>query len=266
MGRRFQLTSFHLKLVAMAFMFVDHFGVMVLDPYLGTGSVAYLAARILGRIAFPLFAFMVVEAVQYTRNFNRYFLRLTSMAAIMGVSMYVLTEFFNIAIPAGNIFIELALGALLIYSLNTYDYRRFLFFIPLLYIPLANRLNLPNYLQPDYGDYGLVLMLGFYFAKRLSVSYGLPSWVPRNLSVGQWSAFALLAIHFVWILMLAIFTDLGIGSMGIQALATLAVPFLYLYRGELGYHARWFKFFSYAFYPLHFVVLYIINVIVGFII
>lgn len=265
MGRHFQLTSFHLKLVAMAFMVVDHFGVMVLGPYFGTGSAAYLIARIFGRIAFPLFAFMVVEAVQYTRNFKNYFLRLTAMAGVMGFSMFVLTEYFSIAIPAGNIFIELALGALLIYSLNHADYRRFLFFIPLLYLPVANRLNLPNYLQPDYGDYGLLLMLGFYFAKRLSVSYSLPSWIPRNLSSGQVGALALLIVHAVWLLLVALFTDAGFAGMGIQALAILAAPFLYFYRGTLGYHARWFKIFSYAFYPLHFIILYIMYLVVGWI-
>lgn len=43
-----------------------------------------------------------------------------------------------------------------------------------------------------------------------------------------------------------------------QGLAILALIPIWLYRGKQGYHAKWFQYFCYAFYPLHLLVLYII--------
>lgn len=43
-----------------------------------------------------------------------------------------------------------------------------------------------------------------------------------------------------------------------QGLALLALPIIWLYNGERGYHKKWWQYFCYAFYPLHMLVLYLV--------
>lgn len=67
------LTAFHLKLIALATMIVDHVGaVLVPVPFL----------RNIGRMAFPLYAFLIAEGCRHTRSRERYLLRLGLLALV----------------------------------------------------------------------------------------------------------------------------------------------------------------------------------------
>ena len=46
-----------------------------------------------------------------------------------------------------------------------------------------------------------------------------------------------------------------------QGFALLSLIFIWLYNGKQGYHAKWFKIFCYAFYPLHMLILYILTIV-----
>lgn len=72
------LTAFHLKLIALATMIVDHVGA-ALDFI---PRVSYNLMRSIGRIAFPLYAFLIAEGCRYTRSRERYLLRLGLLALI----------------------------------------------------------------------------------------------------------------------------------------------------------------------------------------
>lgn len=72
------LTAFHLKLIALATMIVDHVGAALdIIP-----RVPYNLMRSIGRIAFPLYAFLIAEGCRYTRSRERYLLRLGLLALI----------------------------------------------------------------------------------------------------------------------------------------------------------------------------------------
>ena len=47
----------------------------------------------------------------------------------------------------------------------------------------------------------------------------------------------------------------------IQSYACLALPILFLYNGKRGYNKKWFKYGCYLFFPLHFILLYLIKII-----
>lgn len=94
-GRRF-FSSGALKIIALTAMFIDHFAAVFLYNYIRTagesGNAAYLTinnlvvfyyiCRIVGRIAFPIYIFLLVEGLTHTRNQWKYALRMFVFAII----------------------------------------------------------------------------------------------------------------------------------------------------------------------------------------
>lgn len=72
------LTGFQLKIIALACMICDHIGAALLSP----PEIWYDGTRAVGRIAFPIFAFLIAEGCRYTRSRERYLLRLGIFALI----------------------------------------------------------------------------------------------------------------------------------------------------------------------------------------
>lgn len=62
------INAFHLKILAIVTMLIDHIG-MIFFPNV-------MLFRIVGRVAFIIFAFLLVEGTQHTGNFEKYLLRL----------------------------------------------------------------------------------------------------------------------------------------------------------------------------------------------
>lgn len=69
-----RLSSNALKLIAALTMLIDHIGVILLP------NVPIL--RVIGRIAFPIYAFMIAEGCAYTKNKLRYFLSVFLLGAV----------------------------------------------------------------------------------------------------------------------------------------------------------------------------------------
>ena len=72
--------GFVLKILAIVFMTVDHIGVFLHQKGL-SGDFATIL-RIFGRLAFPLFIFLLVEGIRHTRSIAKYFLRLGILAFV----------------------------------------------------------------------------------------------------------------------------------------------------------------------------------------
>jgi hypothetical protein len=69
-----QLNNFHIKLLAAIFMVIDHVGVVFFPNV--------LAFRMVGRLSFPLFAWLLTQGEQHTRNIERYLLRLVVLGIV----------------------------------------------------------------------------------------------------------------------------------------------------------------------------------------
>ena len=78
---KFGLTNNQLKIIAMISMLIDHVGV-VLFPKLKI-------LRIIGRLAFPIFAYMIAEGCQYTRNRFKYLLIIAGMGITYQVVYFI---------------------------------------------------------------------------------------------------------------------------------------------------------------------------------
>ena len=108
------LSSFWLKIIALLTMTIDHVGLAFdIEPF-----------RYIGRLALPLFCFMIAEGAIHTRSFKKYALRLGVMASVISLAILlseVVPVFKNNGLSMRNdgvIFIDLLLGAVAVYLLR----------------------------------------------------------------------------------------------------------------------------------------------------
>lgn len=98
----FGLSGSALKVIAMISMVIDHVALYLMEH----GIVLYETMRCIGRIAFPVFAFLIAEGFIHTRSRYRYFFTLLGFAVISEIPWYLL----NGADGTHNVMFTLALG------------------------------------------------------------------------------------------------------------------------------------------------------------
>ena len=76
------MNSFMLKLFAASFMVIDHIGVLFFPEN--------MMFRIIGRLSFPIFAFLIVEGFIYTRDIKKYILRVVTFGIISEIPFNML--------------------------------------------------------------------------------------------------------------------------------------------------------------------------------
>lgn len=138
------MNTFQVKLLAVILMVVDHMG------YFLWPSVGIL--RIVGRLSFPLFAFLIVKGYAYTSNYKKFFLRLFIFANIIQIPVFWMDIPFNI-------FYTLSFGLAFI---CIYDKDLKLSVKLLLYLGIGFLTLLIN---PDYSLYGVGLIVIIYVFK-----------------------------------------------------------------------------------------------------
>lgn len=173
-----------LKLIAIISMIIDHIG-YVFYP----GIVEF---RIIGRIAFPIFAYQIALGYCHTRDLKKYKFRLLIFAMVSQIP-YILV------FPTGlNIFFNLLLA---VYAIEFYDKNRFFGLGGLLiYTYLVGKVILFG-----YGIYGILLSLIFYiYSKKpiqLSLSFLLLTfsyWLYYNNFIQTYALLALPIILINW--------------------------------------------------------------------
>ena len=282
------LSSFWLKIIALVTMTIDHIGLTFnIDPL-----------RYIGRLALPLFCFMIAEGVIHTHNFKKYTLRLGIMASAISI-IVVLTD----VVPlirnnggsmkdAGVIFLDLLLGAVAVFCLKQKKwYIKLLTLLPLAYGVTSYIVSchdmcgcqgeilwFPYFLRTQYGWFGITLVIAFYFAHllgRLFVkSFSAQSGTDPNLYKD--SNLERNAINIIGVLCLAIFSVILYFSESfisaniyympyamtdIQIYAIISGAFILLYNGRRGYNRKWFQYGCYLYYPLHLAIIVLIFVI-----
>ena len=276
------LSSFWIKIIALVTMTIDHIGFMLPEGGL------YTAFRIIGRIAFPLFAFMIAEGAIHTKSFSKYALRLGIMASAISLGL-IINEILLID-PSlreqGNIFIDLLLGAFAIYLLRQDKwYIKVLAILPILFSVYSfigssfeacgchgKILWCPFFLRTQYGWFGVLLIVLYYLAHyctKLFVSY-LSSLSGMPLESYKDSNFERIALNIFSVIMLVITSTLlyVVGTLmpsnyvgwmqDIQFYAIIAGAFILLYNGRRGYNKKWFQYGSYLYYPVHLLVIYLV--------
>ncbi len=219
-----------LKFIAAIAMVIDHIGMLILP------EIRFF--RIIGRIAFPIFAYMIAEGCRYTRNKLRYFLSVFILGAACQ-AVYIIYE--NDMYM--NILITFSLSIMMIFALQGFKMAVFgrastlkKCSAALLLLLSISASYIPNrYLEIDYGFTGSVIAL-------LSSLPQMPENAPKGLKKLDKAPISVLLMGIGLI-------PLGIIMGGTQPYALLALPLLLLYNGKRGKLKT--KYFFYIFYPAH---------------
>ena len=220
-----KLSSTALKLLACGFMLCDHVGVRLLPEI--------MLLRIIGRLAFPLFAFFIGEGCRYTSNRLKHFLCIFALGAVCE-SVYII----YMGSWYGNTLLTFSLSTLLIYLMQWSRVKEELSGYCLFGAAIVGTAVLMNYVNFDYGFFGVILPLfAAYPGDRRGEN---PPLSPAPLS-GKNKVF----LFAVGIMLTAIGNPLGMR----QFFALLTVPLLAAYSGKAGKIKL--KYFFYIFYPVH---------------
>ncbi len=237
------LSANAIKIIAVISMIIDHIG-YTLYPQIKLFHV-------IGRLAFPLFAYFIAEGCKYTKNKLKHFMLIVSLGVLFQ-SVYYL--FVGGSEPL-NIFITFSLSILLIYTLdevkNTFFEAKKVFVLTAL-IFLAMTFFIFVICQKfkiDYGFFGVMLPV------LISATYSPTSKFAKKFKRVDTDTVRLI-VFTLGILLLAL--SLKFASNIIFALT--AVPVIALYNGKRGKYNL--KYFFYITYPLHMVVIYFIAQII----
>ncbi len=127
-NKRFEITGNGLKLIAMITMLIDHLAYGLYQKAATAHDWAapyswdfYSAMRIVGRMAFPLYCFLLVEGFFHTRDFRKYGIRLLILATISEFPFDFAVNFRNSYFEYNNVIFTLLIGLL---TIGTIDYIR----------------------------------------------------------------------------------------------------------------------------------------------
>lgn len=215
------MNVFILKIIALSSMIIDHYGAIF-----QSNIPIY---RIIGRIAFPIYCFLLVEGYTHTKNIKKYAIRLLLFALISEIP-FDFAFYGGINFSHQNIFFTLFIGLVTMYLLDRQDGNNGLGRT----IVIIGAFILAMIFSVDYNYLGIIYILLFYKSKDYPKSKSLP---------------------FVALIM---FVMNLVNTTWIQQFSLLALPIIYLYNKELGPKNKFIQLFFYAAYPLHLLIFYII--------
>ena len=221
-----------LKFLACAIMLLDHIGATLI-PW-GT-------LRIIGRLAFPIFCFLLAEGAHYTRNPRNYLLRL-GIGAILSELPFDLALFGSWSWQHQSVMITLLLGAMALLAMKRMTQPLLKILVLLLFACLADFMN------TDYGGAGVLIIALFGLTRERK--YG---WLVQLLGmylICRW----IIPGGVVWFIGRYVF---------IEIFAILALIPIWLYSGKKSTSSRAVQWAFYLFYPVHLWILYLISILLA---
>lgn len=212
-----------LQIIAALTMICDHIGYIFVDAQ--KNEMLYQGMRMIGRISFPIFCFLLVEGFLSTSNIKRYMLRILLFAILSEVpfNLAFFGRFFYIG--AQNVMFTMLIGLLVLAGMKRYETN-----MTFGMLFLVAGCLVAYYLHTDYSYMGVALIVVFYLQRN------------HALTRLFWAAF----LFFV--------------DGGMQIYAVLALPVCMLYHEEKK-EKRLPRYFFYVFYPVHLLVLWGILVV-----
>lgn len=243
-----------LKTTALVSMLLDHIGMIIVYPmYINACMVdgvemmgelvpneakrlymLYTILRIIGRLAFPIFAFMITEGFMHTRNLKKYLLRLFLFAVISEIP-YNFANGRSFFYPySQNVLWTFLVAVIMMWAAEKYALKientskRVI--VSILIVIVAALLTILS----DGGFSGILLIASMYFFKDDKKKY----WIGCVVSL------IIMSIQF----------------MNIQIFAVFALVLIEMYNGAAG---KGSKYLFYIFYPVHLILLSFISLAIG---
>ena len=207
------MNLFSIKLIAVVAMAIDHLGIFVFNDN--------FYFRLIGRLAFPLFAWAIANGGVYTKNIYKYLLRIFILAIISQVPYQLLFSYYGVDNPGLNILFtfSLALVGLIVFKKSRNIVLRICSATALSLVALV--------INADYGPFGVLAVFAFFVT---------PIFVNKLAS----NFFEVNYLNFM------------------EILSVISLLFIASYNNQIGYKM---KYVLYIFYPLHLALLYVIKVL-----
>lgn len=211
-----------IKFIAIISMTIDHIGLILLNDF--------TPFRIIGRLAFPIFAYSISEGCFFTKNIKKYFMKVFLVGVVSQTVYLIATGDWYL-----NIFLTFSLSILIISAYTRFyeeEKEKPKFFIILLLIFIMVYVLDIYQVYFDYGFIGIIMPFIIYIA---------PTKEKKIVNTA------------IMLILLSLNTQ---GSF-VQYFSLFSLPILFLYNGTRGKYNL--KYFFYSYYPLHLGVLYLIS-------
>ena len=198
--------------------------------------------RAIGRLSFPLFAWLIANGAYYTKNINKYLVRIGVLAVISQVPYFFANRLLDPDFSKLNVLFTLFLGALAIKLLK--NKRLFVRFFALIIVFVALKWKM------SFGLQGIVSIIAFYFFFNK----------PAVMMVAQIVIYS--SKYLFYTLLLGPFSLLAVALQHnfFEPLALFSLPIITLYNGKKG---GGYKYFFYLFYPLQYVFYYLVKLLIS---
>lgn len=259
-----RMTTFQIKLIAITAMVIDHLGLFFFPQI--------LLFRIVGRLAFPLFAWLIANGAYYSKNTKKYLARLFFFALVAQIPFMAINTLNDPSFWTLNVLFTLFLGLSAIVLIKKSKNMFITFFIIMLSALMASIFN------TEYGAMGVLAIVIFYlffknFKKMLILQiclFALFSIIPIIFFIALTRGMNSVASPIFLPLCLPIKTNIClvlslkfspnfIPQTLIEPLGLFALIFVAFYGNQEG---EKMKYFFYWFYPIHLVILYFIKLFV----
>lgn len=216
------ISSSTLKIIAMISMLIDHIAYIVIAPILIENGIEgylytlYRGMRGVGRIAFPIYCFLLTEGFFRTHDRKKYALRLLLFALISEIP-YDLAFYHSIPYSGhSNVFFTLLFGVIM--------------------------MSFMERAQNHFRDYRIVIMI--YLAAFAACGI-CAEWIHCEYGIK-----GIIAIALLYLFRMSKEEQIIAGCVAFcwEPAALFAFPFIALYNGRRGSNL---KYFFYAFYPVH---------------
>jgi hypothetical protein len=258
------MTTFQIKLIAIICMVIDHIGLFFFPQI--------LLFRIVGRLAFPLFAWLIANGAYYSKNTKQYLVRLLLFALVAQMPFIVINRLIDPSFWALNVLFTLFLGLATIVLIQKSKN----IFVSLLIVIVSTLIA--SILNIEYGAMGVLAIIVFYLSfknfKKIII-----------LQICIFTFFSIMPIVFlialakginpivpaislplcppiginVCLKMSIVFPHNFIAQSLIEPLGLFSLIFVAFYSNQEG---KKMKYFFYWFYPIHLSILYFIKLFV----
>lgn len=226
------LNSAWLKIIALITMTIDHIGYIIFPE-----QQIY---RYIGRLAFPIFAYLIAEGYTYTRDKKKYFFKMLTMAVLTQIPYVLVQNNWYL-----NIFWTFTISIVVMYLIDKISEKSDDIIIKLAVI--ASVYFIGTYIENSIAFKSIGLAIDYKVLGAL---------IPALAYIGKKKSEKIILFSLG---LLAVALS---GHVHIQIYSMISVLLLMLYNGERGYNAKWFKELFWFYYPVHLGALYLINTII----